>query len=112
MSDEKERVTLSGKPPAEGSERLGAPQPIDASTGMHGDYWILSDGERARGFVRPVRFTYLHGRCVTSTTMGHKLAETYARKPSFYGATFCCHCKAHFPVSEFTWEHTDEIVGS
>lgn len=112
MSDEKQRVTLSGKPPAEGTERLGAPQPIDPKSGMHGDYWILSDDERAKGFVRPVRDTYVHSRCGTKTTMGYKLAETYARQPSFYGATFCCRCKNHFPVSEFTWDRTDEIVGS
>src|SRR6266851_5064143 len=30
--------------------------------------------------------------CGTVTTMGQALAETYARDPSFYGATYCCGC--------------------
>jgi hypothetical protein len=44
--------------------------------------------------------------------MGMALAETYAREPAFYGATFCCACKGHFPVAEFRWDGTAETVGS
>lgn len=54
------RDTTDGKPPAPGHEVLGAPQPIDPKTGMHGAYWVLSAEERAKGFVRPVRRTYVH----------------------------------------------------
>lgn len=62
MNDEKRArsTTISGNPPAPGMETAGAPQPIDPKTGMHGDYWVLSDEERAKGFVRPVRHTYKH----------------------------------------------------
>jgi hypothetical protein len=102
-----ERVTLSGKPSEPGTEHSGAPAPIDPSTGMHKDYWILSDEERAKGFIRPVRTAYLHTKCGTVTTMNVKIAETYARNPSFYGATFCVACRNHFPVGEqgeFVWD--------
>lgn len=137
-------------------------------------YLILSEEERAKGFIRPVRRAYRHigkklshykgihrmlteeekkeypdkdyvavmtvlvnedgsfkggsyvtqeqidawkneeyiGGCNTTTTMGLELAETYARKPDFYGATFCTGCGTHLPVNEFVWEGTDEIVGS
>lgn len=127
-------------------------------------YLVLSEEERARGFVRPVRTAYRHvgarpknptrplteeergryssfgyvayeeyppsdssvtGRfwteaqlnsgCGTVTTMGLVLAETYARDPNFYGATFCCHCGRHFPVGpggEFVWEPDGTPVGS
>ena len=127
-------------------------------------YLVLSDDERAKGFVRPVRYSYRHvgkrpkypllditdeqrelaelwhyvkfeaypesespktGRywtqaeldklgkgCGTVTTMGKAIAETYAREPGFYGATYCVHCQMHLPVEEFIWEGTDEIVGS
>ena len=51
-------------------------------------------------------------RCNTTTTMGTALAETYARDPKFYGATFCVHCGAHFPVEEFVWKGTAERVGT
>jgi hypothetical protein len=122
-------------------------------------YLVLSEEERAKGFVRPVRRSYRHagirgpryplrdltdgeqesyagsgyvkyeeyppddspalGRfwtqaqldsigkgCGTVTTMGTALAETYARQPAFYGATYCCGCRRHLkvgPQGEFTW---------
>jgi hypothetical protein len=87
----------------------------DPNTGMNKCYLILSDEERAKGFVRPVRRSYRHLTCGTVTTMAVALAETYARQPSFYGATFCAGCRTHLPVGEdgeFVWEGTDEKVGS
>ena len=75
-------------------------------------YVVLSDEERAKGFVRPVRKSYVHAKCGTVTTMGQSIAETYARDPKFYGGTFCVACKTHFPLSEFKWDGTDETVGS
>lgn len=130
-------------------------------------YLVLSDEERAKGFVRPVRKSYLHvgrkydgplemidprvindktyvaiapvysngkriggaylmehevqqfmatggyvGGCHTITTMATPIAETYARNPSFYGATYCCHCMRHVSVGECHWEGTNEKVGS
>ena len=134
--------------------------------GMQETYLVLSEEERAKGFVAPVRRSYIHvgrrpqyplrdltareheryagekyvkyeayptlpgggavtGRfwtqadlesgCGSITTMGQALAETYARNPSFYGATFCVGCGAHFPVGEhgqFVWDGTNEKVGT
>ena len=88
---------------------------IDPTTGMQKDYVVLSDEERAKGFVRPVRDSYVHEKCGTVTTMGRALAETYAREPSFYIGTFCVSCRAHFPVGatgEFVWKNTSEKVGT
>lgn len=136
---------------------------IERETGMQKGYVVLCPEERAKGFIRPVRQTYVHvgerpkyptreltdeekernkgyhtdyvlyeiypesespatGRywtqeqlesgCGSKTTMGLALAETYARDPKFYGATFCVFCHAHFPVAEFVWDHSDERVGS
>jgi hypothetical protein len=119
MSEHPNRTTTDGEPPAPGMERSGAPQPIDPATGQHKAYWILSEEERAKGFVRPVRAKYLHTKCGTVTRMGIAIAETYARSPGFYGATFCVgdKCRTHFPVGEFVWldhqgEPTGEKVGS
>ena len=120
-------------------------------------YLALSEGERAKGFVRPVRTSYIHveprgpeyllralteaelerfahhdehsryeeypedrvalGRfwtkaeldrvargCGALTTMHQALAETYARDPGFYGATYCVACSQHLEVGEFKWE--------
>ncbi len=69
-------------------------------------YIVLSEEERAKGFVRPVRDTYIHEKCGGKTNMGAALAETYARDPSFYGGTYCVHCRMHRPVGadgEFKW---------
>lgn len=88
---------------------------IDSATGMQKGYVVLSQEERAKGFVRPVRLSYVHEKCGVRTTMGVALAETYARKPDFYSGTFCAGCRAHFPVGpngEFTWDGTSEKVGT
>lgn len=127
-------------------------------------YLVLSEAERAKGFVRPLRLSYRHvgiagpryalrdvtgeergryagegwekyeeypaqakgsalGRhwtpeelgsvgkgCGTVTTMNRAIAESYARSPGMYGATYCCGCRRHLPVGpqgEFTWVEAD-----
>ncbi len=109
------KTTTDGKPPDPGLEKSGAPKPINPKTGQHGAYWILSQEERDKGFVQPVRTKYVHVECGAETVMGKALSETYARDPSFYGATFCVGCKAHFPVGEsgeFVWSDTEIKVGT
>ena len=136
---------------------------VTEPSGMQEAYLVLTEEERAKGFVRPVRRKYVHvgckpkhplrdltpeekerytkfygedakfeeypesespvtGRfwkkadleraCGAVTTMAQAIAETYARQPSYYGSTFCCHCGKHFPVEEFVWDGTNERVGS
>lgn len=83
--------------------------------GQQKGYVVLSAEDRAKGFVRPVRRSYIHLKCGTVTEMGMALAETYARQPDFYTGTFCATCGAHFPVGadgEFVWDGTDERVGT
>lgn len=124
--------------------------------GQQESYLVLSEKERAEGYVRPVRTVYRHtgirpvhptrpltpdeqkhhasrgyvvweeyppgesavvgrfwtqeqlsGGCGVETKMSQEIAETYARDPIFYGATYCCNCKKHFPVGangEFVWQ--------
>lgn len=79
---------------------------------QHKVYLVLSEEERAKGFVRPVRTTYVHTKCGAATTMGLALAETYARDPKFYGSTYCTGCQKHLAVDEFVWDGTSEKVGS
>jgi hypothetical protein len=55
----KPKATLSGRPP-ELPHDAPAPAPIDPNTGMHRDYWVLPESERAKGFVRPYRDSYRH----------------------------------------------------
>lgn len=82
--------------------------------GQQKDYVVLSAEERAKGFVRPVRHSYVHEKCGGVTKMGTALAETYARDPYFYSGTFCVNCGTHYPVGpkgEFVWEGTNIKVG-
>ena len=78
-------------------------------------YLVLSDEELDKGFIRPIRTSYLHLICNTVTTMSYELAATYARQPNFYGATYCCRCSMHLPVGpdgEFIWEPDGSKVGT
>ena len=61
MDEQKRQIstTTTGKPPVPGLESAGAPQPINES-GQHGAYWVLTNEERSKGFVRPVRRSYRH----------------------------------------------------
>lgn len=142
--------------------------PDDGPTPQAEVYLVLSDEERARGFVRPLRTSYTHvgpagptydlrdltleeiirfggdtgyvkyepypppikesaalGRfwtqaqldaigkgCGASTRMATPIAETYARQPNFYGATYCVSCARHLPVAEFTWDTDGSRLGS
>lgn len=75
--------------------------------GMRKAYLVLSEAERARGFMRPVIRSYKHLTCGAVTTMSLAIAETYARDPNFYGSTWCSGCQAHRPVGEngeFVWD--------
>ena len=111
--DKKQKsTTTDGKPPCPGHELSGAPAPIDPITGQHKAYWVLTEEERKKGFIRPVRRKYMHNLCGTVTEMSTAIAETYARDPGYYGSTFCVHCRNHFPVNEFVWDGTAEVVGS
>lgn len=88
---------------------------IDPKTGMQKGYVVLSAEERAKGFVEPMRRSYVHEKCGVVTTMGQSLAETYARDPFFYSGTFCAGCRGHFPVGEdgeFVWDGTRQKVGT
>jgi hypothetical protein len=70
-------------------------------------YLVLSEEDRAKGFIRPLRLAYVHETCGTVTRMSRTIAETYARQPSFYGSTYCVHCRMHRPVGadgEFRWD--------
>lgn len=101
-----DKATTDGNPPADDHWDKPAPKPLKEDK-QHGAYWILPESERAKGFVRPVRRSYIHTVCGGLTTMGQSIAETYARNPKYYGKTMCVHCGDHFPVGpdgEFVWD--------
>lgn len=133
---------------------------IDPDTHMQEKYLVLSEAERAKGYVRPLRTVYkhvgrrpthpvrpltdeerqqyaafdyvafeeyppdsaargrfwtqaqLHSGCDQVTIIGTAIASTYATDPSFYGGTYCAHCRAHFPIGqdgEFIWEDGSRV---
>lgn len=108
--DRSQRETIGGMDPDAPEHRELKPN------GQQQDYIILSAAERARGYVKPVRRSYIHLKCGTLTTMSRPLAETYARDPKFYSGTFCCGCGKHFtfgqPDGNFVWDGTEERLGT
>lgn len=85
----------------------------EQQTSQNDAYLILSDEERSKGYVRPVRLAYVHKTCGTVTRMSLEIAQTYAHDPKFYGSTYCVHCRMHRPVSEFVWnDGSNQAVGS
>jgi hypothetical protein len=84
--------------------------------GQQEAYLVLSEEERAKGFVMPVQQSYRHIKCGTDTRMGLAIAETYARDPKFYGGTFCVYCGTHYPLRsaegpQFFWVEPDGSRG-
>ena len=109
------KETASGRKAIE-SETSSVPDLGKKPDGQYNDHWVLSKEEREKGFIRPVRESYVHLKCGTSTRMPIACAETYARDPHFYGSTFCCHCGTYPPVGEdgeFVWDTIkNEKVGT
>lgn len=102
MSD---RILTDGSPvPEDGSHKRLRPD------GQQEGYVCLIPEEIAKGFVQPVRNSYVHKTCGVVTRMGDRLAETYARNPWFYSGTFCVGCGSHFDLSEFVWDKTGESL--
>lgn len=97
---------------ADGSPVTPDHREIDPATGQQRGYVVLSEEERAKGFVRPLRQAYVHNTCGAVTRMALAIAETYARNPRFYSGTFCSHCRSHFSLDQFVWDGTQERVGS
>ena len=90
----------------------GSHKEIEPNTGMQKGYIVLSDEERHKGFVRPLRRAYKHTACGCLTTMALSIAETLARDPGFYTGGFCAGCRAHFPNAEFVWPDDGTTVGT
>jgi hypothetical protein len=107
--DRTKRTLTDGSPVTEDHREL-------KPNGQQKDYVVLSADERCKGFVRPVRRSYIHTKCGQPTSMSQSIAETYARDPYFYSGTFCCSCGAHFPTGEsgeFVWQdNPTEKVGT
>ncbi len=103
--DRSARVLTNGSPETDDHRE------INPATGQQKAYVVLSAAERAKGFVRPFRDAYVHKTCGATTTMSREIAETYARRPTFYSGTLCLRCREHFPLAQFVWEGTAEQVG-
>jgi hypothetical protein len=106
MTDEPKRCLTDGSPETPDHRE------INPETGQQKAYVVLCPEERAKGYIRPYRHSYKHLKCGCVTRMGQAIAETYARDPEFYSATFCVECRDHFPLDEFVWLGTDEVVGT
>lgn len=61
MADPKDpRITTTKGAPDDDMQSGPAPEPINPETGQHRSYWVLTAEERAKGFIAPVRQSYVH----------------------------------------------------
>lgn len=100
-----DRMLTDGSPVPEDDSH----KEINPATGQQRGYVVLSPAERAKGFVKPYRDSYVHNVCGVNTKMGPSLSETYARDPYFYSGTFCVGCGAHFPLDQFRWDDCEPM---
>lgn len=103
------RRTLS-----DGTQIYPGHREIKPETGQQKGYVVLAEEERAKGFVQPVRYSYVHAKCGVETRINSQtIAETYARDPKFYSGTFCVGCGRHFtfgrPDGKFIWDDGTEV---
>lgn len=78
--------------------------------GQYENHPTKDEGE----YVQPLRDSYVHEKCGATTTMGEKLAKSFARDPNQYVKTFCAGCGGYFTLDEYHWEGTDQpldVVG-
>lgn len=58
---------------------------------LTGRYWTAANLRHSQG-------------CKGQTLIAREIAETFAKDPGFYSATYCSVCRKHRPLSEFAWE--------
>lgn len=107
------KETVRGNEPIQ--TECGAPTCERLPDGQYKDHFVLSEEDRKKGFIRPVRTSYKHTVCGVVTHMPQKCAESYAVNPSFYSGTFCCGCGDYFPVGvngDFIWLDDGTKVGT
>lgn len=66
--------------------------------------------KEARGTGRFWTRSELESGCGEVTSIHREIAATYARKPGFYTATYCCECQTHIDLNEFVWVTPDGTV--
>lgn len=107
MSDT--RVPASGRP----AETPEGPTPTERRLpdGQHADHWILSAEERAKGFVRPVRRSYVH----VGIRPRYPLRELTAEEKERYGPEgyvgFEPYPESELPVTGRFWTERDMKSG-
>jgi hypothetical protein len=53
------KCTATGRAP-ENAESAPVPTDRKLADGQHADHWVLCETERAKGYVRPLRMSYVH----------------------------------------------------
>ena len=100
MSDEP-KITLENGSPVTSDHRE-----INPASGMQKGYIVLSAEERAKGFVRPVRDSYIHTPCGTLTKMSRAIAERYRGSPSSLACTSTLSEMGTFLPVELIYSHS------
>lgn len=89
-----------------GFEDAPAPGPLKAN-GQHASYWILSEEERAKGFVRPVRTSYAHVGLSRPSGLRDLTAEETERYAQFGYVAFEQYPEERLPASGRFWTQAE-----
>ena len=91
----------------------GAPEAIDPRTGMHRSYYVLSAEERAKGFVRPVRRSYVHvGRPAGKYPLRDLTPEEQEQHAAHGYVKFEAYPESELPLTGRFWTQRDLDVGA
>jgi hypothetical protein len=102
-SQDPRRATTDGLPARPGYEDAPAPAPARPD-GQHEAYWILSEEERAKGFVRPVRRSYVHvGAPAPKHPLRDLTDEERERYSQFGYVKFEAYPESESPVTGSFW---------
>ncbi len=108
-ADDPTRSTTGGITP--GFENAPAPGPIGPD-GQHRSYWVLSEEERRKGFVRPYRDSYKHvGPPGPKTLLRELTDEEKVRYASFNYVGFEMYPESESPLTGQFWtqEQLDKV---
>ena len=96
MSEKPETTMADGSPVYEGHREIQA-------SGMQAGYVVLSEDERAKGFVRPFRKSYVHVGCPPPANLRDLTSEEHERYDQFGYLKFEAYPEEKLPVTGKFW---------
>lgn len=95
------KVPLKGGEPVDPNGSV--PNPAKLPDGQAADHWILSDEERAKGFIRPVRLSYRHAGMRPNYPLRDLSPEERSQHAAFGYVSFEAYPESETPLTGRMW---------